>query len=111
MARSTDSWDESDVRIRPSKKGSRPRTKDRPSHDDAVTGRIITVDRGRYTAVVGEDSGDERIIIAARARELRRSPWLPATSSPSLETSPGTRHPGPPGPDPGPQDPAAPQRR
>jgi ribosome biogenesis GTPase / thiamine phosphate phosphatase len=74
VARSTDSWDESDVRIRPSKKGSRPRTKDRPSHDDAVTGRIITVDRGRYTAVVGEDSGDERIIIAARARELRRSP-------------------------------------
>jgi ribosome biogenesis GTPase len=39
-----------------------------------VTGRIITVDRGRYTAVVGEDSGDERVIIAARARELRRSP-------------------------------------
>ena len=55
--RSTDSWDESDVRIRPNKKGSRPRTKDRPSHEDAVTGRIITVDRGRYTAVVGEDSG------------------------------------------------------
>ena len=74
MARSTDSWDESDVRIRPSKKGSRPRTKDRPSHDDAVTGRIITVDRGRYTAVVGEDSGNERIVIAARARELRRNP-------------------------------------
>ncbi|HEX7203416.1 MAG TPA: GTPase RsgA, partial [Arthrobacter sp.] len=74
MARRTDSWDESDVRIRPSKKGSRPRTKDRPSHDDAVTGRIITVDRGRYTAVVGEDSGNERTVIAARARELRRSP-------------------------------------
>lgn len=74
MARSTDSWDEYDVRIRPNKKGSRPRTKDRPSHDDAVTGRIITVDRGRYTAVVGEDSGDERIVVAARARELRRSP-------------------------------------
>lgn len=74
MARSTESWDESDVRIRPNKKGSRPRTKDRPSHDDAVTGRIITVDRGRYTAVVGEDSGDERIVVAARARELRRSP-------------------------------------
>ena len=74
MARSTDSWDESDVRIRPNKKGSRPRTKDRPSHEDAVTGRIITVDRGRYTAVVGEDSGHERTVIAARARELRRSP-------------------------------------
>src|ERR671926_230939 len=74
VARSTDSWDESDVRIRPNKKGSRPRTKDRPSHEDAVTGRIITVDRGRYTAVVGEDSGHERTVIAARARELRRSP-------------------------------------
>ena len=47
VARSTDSWDESDVRIRPNKKGTRPRTKDRPSHDDAVTGRIVTVDRGR----------------------------------------------------------------
>ena len=74
VARSTDSWDESDVRIRPNKKGSRPRTKDRPSHDDAVTGRIITVDRGRYTAVVGEGSPEERKIIAARARELRRNP-------------------------------------
>ena len=74
MARSTDSWDESDVRIRPNKKGTRPRTKDRPSHDDAVTGRIITVDRGRYTAVVGEGAGTERTIIAARARELRRNP-------------------------------------
>ena len=74
MGRSTGSWDESDIRIRPNKKGTRPRTKDRPSHDDAVTGRIITVDRGRYTAVVGEDSGSERIVIAARARELRRSP-------------------------------------
>ncbi|WLQ06602.1 ribosome small subunit-dependent GTPase A [Arthrobacter oryzae] len=74
MGRSTGSWDESDIRIRPNKKGSRPRTKDRPSYDDAVTGRIITVDRGRYTAVVGEDSGNERTVIAARARELRRSP-------------------------------------
>ena len=74
VARSTDSWDESDVRIRPNKKGTRPRTKDRPSYDDAVTGRIITVDRGRYTAVVGEGTPDERKIIAARARELRRNP-------------------------------------
>lgn len=74
MPRRTDSWDESDVRIRPSKKGSRPRTKDRPSYDDAVTGRIITVDRGRYTAVVEEGAPDERVVVAARARELRRSP-------------------------------------
>ncbi|MFP5313888.1 MAG: ribosome small subunit-dependent GTPase A [Actinomycetes bacterium] len=72
--RGTSSWDESDVRIRPNKKGSRPRTKDRPAHEDAVTGRIITVDRGRYTAVVDEDQATERVVIAARARELRRSP-------------------------------------
>ncbi|MEA5456052.1 GTPase RsgA [Sinomonas sp. JGH33] len=70
-------WDESDVRIRPNKKGSRPRTKDRPSHEDAVTGRVITVDRGRYTAVVAEDTPEERIVVAARARELRRTPVVP----------------------------------
>ncbi|GAB3532691.1 ribosome small subunit-dependent GTPase A [Arthrobacter tecti] len=72
--RGLSSWDESDVRIRPNKKGSRPRTKERPAHEDAVTGRIITVDRGRYTAVVDEDTPTERTVIAARARELRRSP-------------------------------------
>jgi ribosome biogenesis GTPase len=68
------SWDESMVRVRPNKKGSRPRTKDRPSYGDAVIGRIVTVDRGRYTAIVDEDTADERILTAARARELRRSP-------------------------------------
>jgi ribosome biogenesis GTPase len=67
-------WDESDVRVRPNKRGSRPRTKDRPSHEDAVVGRIVTVDRGRYTAIVAEDSPEERIVVAARARELRRMP-------------------------------------
>ncbi|MBQ1444100.1 MAG: ribosome small subunit-dependent GTPase A [Renibacterium sp.] len=67
-------WDESDVRIRPNKKGSKPRTKDRPAHADALIGRIITVDRGRYTAIVDEAGPDERLLVAARARELRRSP-------------------------------------
>lgn len=67
-------WDESDVRIRPNKKGSRPRTKDRPSYSDAQIGRIITVDRGRYTAVLDEGSPQERTVTAVRAKELRRSP-------------------------------------
>ncbi len=71
--RGSRAWDESDVRIRPNKKGTRPRTKNRPAYEDAVTGRIVTVDRGRYTAVVDEDTPDERLIVAARARELRRS--------------------------------------
>ncbi|MET1153708.1 ribosome small subunit-dependent GTPase A [Arthrobacter sp.] len=74
MARSTGSWDESDVRIRPNKRGTRPRTKDRPAHEDAEIGRIVTVDRGRYTAVVDEDTDGERVVVAARARELRRTP-------------------------------------
>jgi ribosome biogenesis GTPase len=77
MGRDAYQWDESDVRIRPNKKGSKPRTKDRPAYDDAVIGRIVTVDRGRYTAILGEDSEDERIVVAARARELRRSPIVP----------------------------------
>ncbi|MBW4094739.1 MAG: ribosome small subunit-dependent GTPase A [Acidobacteria bacterium] len=68
------SWDESMVRVRPNKKGRRPRTKDRPSHDDAIIGRIITVDRGRYTAIVDENTPSERLLTAARARELRRNP-------------------------------------
>ncbi|MFC6259309.1 ribosome small subunit-dependent GTPase A, partial [Kocuria oceani] len=65
-------WDESDVRVRPNKSGSRPRTKDRPAHRDAVTGRIVTVDRGRYTAVLDEDTDRERLVVAVRAKELHR---------------------------------------
>jgi len=67
-------WDESDVRVRAHKSGSRPRTKDRPAHEDAVTGRIVTVDRGRYTAVLDEDTPRERLVVAVRAKELRRQP-------------------------------------
>ncbi|GGG57916.1 putative ribosome biogenesis GTPase RsgA [Kocuria dechangensis] len=67
-------WDESDVRVRARKSGSRPRTKERPAHEDAVTGRIVTVDRGRYTAVLDEDTAQERIVVAVRAKELRRRP-------------------------------------
>lgn len=70
-------YDESSVRVRPNKKGTRPRTKDRPAYDKAVIGRIITVDRGRYTAILDEDTAQERIVIAARARELRRQAIVP----------------------------------
>ncbi len=64
-------YDESDVRIRPNPKGSRPRTKTRPDHDDATEGMVLSVDRGRYTVLVGEGA-DERTITTTRARELRR---------------------------------------
>ncbi|MFC7489566.1 MULTISPECIES: ribosome small subunit-dependent GTPase A [unclassified Knoellia] len=72
MARATSDYDESDARIRPSKRGSRPRSKDRPAHLDAVPGMVIGVDRGRYTVLMEPGSADERIVVAMRARELGR---------------------------------------
>lgn len=70
-------WDESDVRVRANKRGSRPRTKQRPTHEDAVVARVVAVDRGRYTCVVDEYSRDSRTVLCVRARELRRQPVVP----------------------------------
>lgn len=67
-------FDESRIRTRPNPKANRPRTKRRPAHDDAVIGRILGVDRGRYSVLLDEDTADERMVTAARARELRRTP-------------------------------------
>ncbi|WP_298868153.1 ribosome small subunit-dependent GTPase A [uncultured Microbacterium sp.] len=67
-------YDESSVRTRPNPKANRPRTKRRPAHEDAEIGRILGVDRGRYSVLIGEDRPDEHMITAARARELRRTP-------------------------------------
>ncbi len=58
--------DEDDVRVRPGR-GSRPRTKDRPSHEDAHSGVVVTVDRGRITVRVGDHD-----VVAMKARELGR---------------------------------------
>ncbi|MDR2321826.1 ribosome small subunit-dependent GTPase A [Microbacterium sp. NPDC089698] len=71
-----DDFDESQIRMRPNPKANRPRTKRRPAHSDAEIGRVLGVDRGRYTVLLGEggDADDERTITAARARELRRTP-------------------------------------
>jgi ribosome biogenesis GTPase len=70
--------DESDFRSRPSKRGSRPRTKQRPEHSDAVTGLVTGVDRGRYTLLVKDVGGaaaaaGEKIVTAMKARELTRT--------------------------------------
>ncbi|OZB80650.1 ribosome small subunit-dependent GTPase A [Microbacterium sp. 13-71-7] len=71
-----DDFDESQIRMRPNPKANRPRTKRRPAHSDAEIGRVLGVDRGRYTVLLGEggDPDEERTITAARARELRRTP-------------------------------------
>ena len=58
-------------RHRPDSRGSRPRTKTRPQHLDAVTGFVIAVDRGRYRCVVDQGRDSERLVSASRARELR----------------------------------------
>ncbi|MFC6354849.1 ribosome small subunit-dependent GTPase A [Luethyella okanaganae] len=65
-------FDESDVHVRPNRKGNRPRTKTRPDHDDALTGRVLGVDRGRYAVMLDENTPEERQVTAARASELRK---------------------------------------
>ncbi|GAB3600906.1 ribosome small subunit-dependent GTPase A [Microbacterium tumbae] len=67
-------FDESSVRVRPNPKANRPRTKRRPAHDGAEIGRVLGVDRGRYSVMIDEGEPAERVITAARARELRRMP-------------------------------------
>lgn len=67
-------FDESSIRTRPNPKANRPRTKRRPAHEDAEIGRVLGVDRGRYSVMIDEGRCTERIITATRARELRRTP-------------------------------------
>ena len=77
-------YDEDDVRIRPGR-SSRPRTRTRPQHSDAIEGFVVAVDRGRYTCVLtsaepapgraGKKSGSgaaPETVTAMRARELGR---------------------------------------
>jgi ribosome biogenesis GTPase len=47
--------------------GSRPRSRLRPRHGDAVDGRVVAVDRGRYACQVAD-----RSVVAVTARELGR---------------------------------------
>ncbi len=70
-------YDEDDVRVRPGR-SSRPRTRTRPQHADAVRGFVVAVDRGRYTCEVDavpdapDATGTGRTVTAMRARELGR---------------------------------------
>lgn len=58
--------DEDDVRVRAGR-GSRPRTRRRPAHAEAIDGFVTAVDRGRYRLVIGD-----RVVSAMKARELGR---------------------------------------
>ncbi|NYI06292.1 ribosome small subunit-dependent GTPase A [Allostreptomyces psammosilenae] len=67
MRRYDSSSDEDDIRVRPGRRGSRPRTRTRPKHEDAAFGHVLTIDRGRLTCLV-----DGREVVAMKARELGR---------------------------------------
>ncbi len=64
--------DEDDVRIRPGRGKSRPRSKERPSHDDAGPAFVVAVDRGRFTVVLGTPDQPDVELYAVKARELGR---------------------------------------
>lgn len=69
-------FDEDDVPMRPSRRGSRPRTKRRPDYEDAVTGMVTAIDRGRITVLL-EASVEAKIdapreVTAIKARTLGR---------------------------------------
>jgi ribosome biogenesis GTPase len=70
--------DESQIRFRPNPRGSRPRTKDRPLHANAVTAQVVTVDRGRYGCLLGgfEADADAPVVVAMKARELGKAAVL-----------------------------------
>src|SRR5690625_3930099 len=63
--------DEDAVPIRPSRRGSRPRTKRRPAYEDAVGGMVTAIDRGRITVLL-DDGGEKREVTAVKARTLGR---------------------------------------
>jgi ribosome biogenesis GTPase / thiamine phosphate phosphatase len=58
--------DEDDVRVRAAR-GSRPRTRRRPAHAEAVDAIVTAVDRGRYRCVI-----TDQVVTAMKARELGR---------------------------------------
>jgi ribosome biogenesis GTPase len=60
--------DEDDIRSRANPRGTRPRSKQRPAHDDAAPGLVFAVDRGRFRVLV-----DRTEVTAMRARELGRT--------------------------------------
>ncbi|HEX9066714.1 MAG TPA: ribosome small subunit-dependent GTPase A [Streptosporangiaceae bacterium] len=60
--------DEDDVRVRAGR-GSRPRTRRRPAHAEAVDAFVTAVDRGRYRCVISP----AQVVTAMKARELGRA--------------------------------------
>lgn len=51
---------------------TRPRTKDRPTYDDALPGRVVRVDRGRFAVLLDDAPHDAPPVTAMKARPLGR---------------------------------------
>ena len=58
-------YSEDDVRVRPNRRGTRPRTKRTPEHADATPAMVIGVDRGRARLLT--DDGVDVVAMMARA--------------------------------------------
>jgi len=63
-------YDESAAKVRPNPKANKPRTKIRPEYANALSGRVFSVDRGRYGVWVDENTPTERQLIATKSRDL-----------------------------------------
>jgi ribosome biogenesis GTPase / thiamine phosphate phosphatase len=90
--------DEDDVRIRPGK-GSRPRTRRRPAHEDATEGFVTAVDRGRYrcfvaghrvTAVAARELGHRRVVVGDQVRLTGDTSGAPDTLARVVSVLPRT---------------------
>lgn len=86
MSRRYGDFTEDDYRARPNRRGSRPRTKDKPSYAEAVAGMVVAVDRGRYRVAMhgatapqadGFPDTAARTVTCVRASRLRRTPIVP----------------------------------
>ena len=73
MPRDARAYDETDVRVRPGRRSTRPRSKRRPAHADATRAMVTAVDRGRWTCAPEADP-QRTPVTAMRARELGRTP-------------------------------------
>lgn len=63
--------DSDDKRFDRPRRSTRPRTKIRPTYDEAVPGFVVTVDRGRFTVSMAGPAGSHHVY-AVKARPLGR---------------------------------------
>ncbi len=69
MSRTDIGTDDMRVRVRPPKR-SRPRTKRRPDYSSRPLGRVVGIDRGRFSVALTDS---DVIVTAVKAREIPRS--------------------------------------